>query len=89
MIKLLGVIDLLLALWIIGLHFSFFESARLTFVFVFYLVCKTLLFWGDIASLLDGICAVYLVFLGFGVSCFLTWLVFAYFVQKGIFSLLG
>jgi len=81
----LGLLDLLVAINIIGLHFGYLQS--LAVFSIIYLVVKGLIFIDDPFSIMDILVAIYIVVLLFGIKIFLTWLFVAYLMYKFIFSL--
>lgn len=63
-------------------------GARLMVVFAAYLCSKAFLFKGDLASLLDLLSGIYILFLIFGLNTFIAYLIAAYLAQKGVLSFL-
>lgn len=89
-VKLLGILDLLAALffWLFGM-FGVIHPGLIT-IFAFYLLIKGVVFLisADIASILDIVSAgIMFIALGSGVPKILTILVALYLIQKGLFSL--
>ena len=84
-IWILNILDLVVALVLIGAHFGFLQS--LLVPTIIYLVIKGFLFIKDPFSIIDIIIAVYLVVLAFGIKTFLTWIFVLYLLYKTIISL--
>lgn len=85
MIKVFGVLDLIAAIifvlvqWGIGVKIGFFVAA--------YLIIKSLMFIGDIASIVDLIAGVYLVLVLLGVHSAFSVVFVLWLLQKAFFSL--
>ena len=85
MIKLLGIIDLAIALifilvqWDIGLKYAIIAAI--------YLIVKGIIFISDIASIIDLITGIYLVLIILGIHSSFSAIFVIWLVQKGIFSL--
>jgi len=86
-IKLMGIIDLITALVLILIPFNIINWQGMI-IGTLYLLLKSYLFKGDIASIIDGISGVYLFLTFLGVTTIFTPIFGAYLIQKSIFSLL-
>ncbi len=86
-IKFLGFLDLMVAGILLLLHFGLVGWNLALFAFV-YLALKAIIFFGDLASILDAITGVYIILLLFGIHTKLTYVFIAYMVQKAVFSFL-
>ena len=86
-VKLLGGFDLIA---VIVIFFSSIFPQKLLLYAAGYLLFKGMFFamGGDIASIIDVLCGVYVVLISYGISSsFITVLVLIYLVQKVVFSL--
>jgi hypothetical protein len=81
----LGVVDLLAAASFLFLKFGFLE--HLAVFFMFFLIVKGLIFIKSFASIVDIICGVFLIMAYFGIYNIITWICFAWLLQKGFISL--
>jgi len=87
MIKLLGIMDLIIALifilvqWDIGLKYAIIAAI--------YLIVKGIIFITDIASIIDLITGVYLILIVLNIHSAFSVIFVIWLVQKGIFSLLS
>lgn len=87
-VKLMGFLDLMTAVMFLLLHYNIVRPAACIY-FLFYLVVKAVAFWGDFASILDGLSAVYMVLMFLGLRYAITFVVVIYLGQKALFSLLA
>ncbi len=87
-VKIMGIIDLICAGMFLLLHYNIIAAGSCALV-LFFLVAKTIGFWGDIASFLDGLCALYMILMFFGLRTSLVFVVAIYLAQKGALSLLA
>lgn len=72
----------LILLWFkVGLGIALF--------FAIFLICKGLLFLGDISSVIDIVSGVIFIFAALGIYNLFTWLAVIWLLQKGAFSLIG
>jgi hypothetical protein len=85
--KLMSLIDLFSAIAVLLVHFGVFEAKIMTYLIIF-LVLKTIGFWGDFASIIDGVCAAYMLLMFTGFTCFISFFVAIWLGQKAIFGLL-
>ena len=83
-IWILNVLDLIVAIVMVGAHFGILTSFLIPAII--YLVVKGLVFIKDPFSIIDLILAVYLIVLGFGIQTFLTWIFVLYLLYKTIIS---
>lgn len=87
MIKLLGIIDLIIALifilvqWDIGIKYAAIAAI--------YLIVKGIIFIFDIASVIDLITGVYLILVILGIHSAFSVIFIIWLAQKGFFSLLS
>jgi len=86
-VKLMGIMDLLCIAVIIMMHYDFLITWRIGLFFAAYLMLKGFIFRSDIASLIDGLCGIYVFVMLFGLTTFVTWIVAIYLLQKAAFSL--
>lgn len=86
LIKLLGFLDVLAAINLILIKFSFDSLAIL---FSIYLIIKGLVYIKDLISIVDIICGVVILMAFYGYYNIFTWLVVLWLLQKGIVSLLS
>jgi len=80
-----GMVDLFAAVSLLFLKFGFFEHTALFFIIL--LGIKAVIFIKSFASLFDIVTVVFLVLAYFGFYYTITWICFAWLLQKGIFSL--
>ena len=85
-VKLLGFLDVFAAIIIVLFHFKIIHNP-LVLSMALYLIFKAVIFFGDMFSIVDGVVALYMIFMMiYGVS----WLSFAfavYLMIKGMISL--
>ena len=87
MLKLLGIIDLIIALifilvqWDIGVKYGVIAAI--------YLIVKGIIFIFDIASIIDLVTGVYLILVILGLHSAFSVIFIIWLIQKGIFSLLS
>jgi len=81
----MGMLDLISALVLILIHFDII-GWKLGFVVALYLFIKAYAFKGDIASILDGVCGIYVLLVMFGLHTGFTYVVVFYFIQKAAIS---
>ena len=86
-IKLFGIMDLLSALLLIFLKYDIGKS--IAYIFIFYLIIKGLLFFGDFNSILDIVAGIFMFLAVQGVFIFITWILILHLLQKAFFSLLA
>lgn len=88
-LKLMGLMDFAAALFLLLEHFGaigpFF---RPLIGFAIYLLGKAYMYRGDIASMIDLACGIYLVLAFCGLKTFLVFFVAAYLIQKAFFSMM-
>ena len=84
--KLFGILDIFCAVWLVLLQYSSL-SLTVSWTLGLYLVIKAVGF-RDIASWVDGICGIILVFAAYGQSSLATSLAIIWLLQKGILSLI-
>lgn len=82
----LTILDLIILIVILGLHFNFIHSFIITVLAVLYLIFKGIIFIGDLFSLLDILVGIYLVLMYLGVQTFITYIIIIYFIYKIVFS---
>ncbi len=87
LVKFFGIMDLLCAIGIVLLQFDLI-AWNFAFAAMAYLAAKAYMFRESMLSLIDGACAVYILFMMFGLHHFLAYILAAYLVQKGFFSFL-
>ncbi len=83
----MGVLDVVSSGVLLLMHFDWI-GWRLGFVMGMYLLIKTYAFREDLASWLDGFCAIWMFVVMLGVEFGLTFIVALYLFQKGLLSLL-
>ncbi|MEK6922843.1 MAG: hypothetical protein AABX08_03525 [Nanoarchaeota archaeon] len=83
-IWLLNILDLIVALILIGAHFNIL--IYLVIPAIIYLVVKGIIFIKDPFSIIDIAIAVYLAILASGIKTFLTWIFVLYLLYKTIIS---
>ena len=88
-VKLFGIADLLSAVVVVMLHYDFFITWRIGFLFVAYLLIKGWMFREDINSIMDILCGMYMLVMLFGFTTIISWVVAIYLFQKACFSLAG
>ncbi len=81
----LGIMDFLSASSFIFIQLGWFQSTFYWFI-IGYLGIKAIAFRSDIASLIDGFCAVFLVLMLLGLRSKLVWIPILYLFQKSLFS---
>jgi len=86
LLKILGIFDILAAIWIILLHHGI-GSLRIGFILGLYLILKGYVFRDDWASYLDILTGVYLIFSLFATHWLLSYVFALYLGQKALFSL--
>jgi hypothetical protein len=84
--KFMGFLDILTGISLILFNFGL-VSGRFMLSFVCYLLIKGLMFKGDVASFIDIIIAVYILFMFFNPITFITVIIMIYLFQKGLFSI--
>ena len=86
-LKLLGIFDILVALMILSIHFNIlpFKIYILVFFFVFL---KGLFFYKNINGILEILISLYTLFIFFGHKSLIDFIIIAYFLQKGFYSLI-
>ena len=87
-VKLMGLLDLATTIAILLLHYNIIEAGSMMF-FIVYLSIKTIGFWGDFASKLDGLCVAYIILMILGLKSFFVFIIVIYLGQKALFSLLA
>lgn len=91
-VKILGVLDILAALFLWLFHFFHIIPEEIILILAFYLLAKGVVFLisKDIASMLDVLCAV-LIFINLqsALPSFIIILISVFLLQKGILSLLA
>ena len=86
-VKILGLVDLLAGISLFLLKFNLFKQFAIIMGII--LLVKSIMFLGNIVSLID-IIAVVVIFLAFmNIYGIITWLVVIWLIQKGVFSLFG
>lgn len=85
-IKILGMMDIITALIFIGYHYEIF-SLKIAVYAMIYIITKFMIFPKDIASVIDILSSVLIIFMMFGVKTNLVWIAVLYFLQKGLMSL--
>lgn len=85
MIKLLGFIDLIAAFVFILVQWNI--GMKIAVIAAIYLIVKSLLFIGDIASVIDLIAGIYLILVLVGVHSAFSFIFVIWLLQKGFFSL--
>jgi len=84
-VKILGLVDLLAGISLFLLKFNLFKQFAIIMGII--LLVKSIMFLGNIVSLID-IIAVVVIFLAFmNIYGIITWLVVIWLIQKGVFSL--
>ncbi|MBW2967462.1 hypothetical protein KY362_03165 [Candidatus Woesearchaeota archaeon] len=91
-VKLMGIGDLLSAILVVVLHYQIQSdfhliSWRIGIIFVAYLIMKGWLLRGDINSIMDVLCGLYVFVMLFGFTTIVSWVVAIYLFQKAVFSL--
>ncbi len=86
MFKAMGVMDLVSALILALFQFEIIVP-KLTIIIFIYLLAKAISFWGDFASFLDGLCALYMILMYFGFRSNFVFIIIIYLLQKGFLSL--
>ena len=84
-IKLLGLIDLLAAIFIILLRFHIGES--IAFIVAILLILKSVIFLTSFVSLIDIISGIFLLLAVYGHYYFFTWIFALWLLQKAVISL--
>jgi len=87
-IKILGILDILAALWLILLNHGI-GSLRIGFILGLYLILKGYVFKDDWASYIDIVAGIYLIFSLFTTHWFLSYGFAIYLGQKAFFSLIA
>lgn len=83
-VKLLGLIDLLAAVFIILLRFNI--GRDIAFIIAIILLIKSVIFLTSFISLIDVLCGVFLLLAIYGYYYFFTWLFALWLLQKGVIS---
>ena len=91
-VKLMGLADLLTAVLVLVFHYQIRADFhligwRIGIIFVAYLLLKGWLLRGDINSIMDILCGLYLFVMLFGFTTIVSWAVAIYLFQKSVFSL--
>lgn len=87
LIKLFGILDLCAALVFILLKYSI--GVSFAYFFIFYLLIKGLLFFGDFNSILDILTGIFMYFATQELFFFFSWIFILHLLQKSFFSLAG
>ena len=85
-IKILGFMDLLTAVLAVFVHIGFLPGGILK-LFIAYLLLKGIIFVRSFSSILDIVCAIYLIMMVFGFKSFFIYLVALYLFQKAVVSI--
>lgn len=89
-LKLMGLMDFASALFLILEQFTVVGPFFRPLVgFAIYLMGKAYLFKGDIASIFDLVCGIYMMFAFFGLKSFLAFIVAGYLLQKAAASMMS
>lgn len=89
-LKLMGLMDLASALFLLLEHFGIIGPFfRPLIGFAIYLLGKAFMYRGDIASIIDLGCGIYLIAAFFGLKTFIVFIVAAYLIQKAFFSMIS
>ena len=88
MLKILGILDILSAIWLILLHYDH-GSIRIGLALGIYLIMKGYVFKGNWVSYLDILSGIYLIFSLFTTHWFLSYVFAFYLAQKAVSSLFG
>lgn len=83
---LLGLMDLIAAGSFLFVQWGWFGTPFYIFI-ISYLGIKAIAFRGDIASILDGFCAGFLILMLIGLRTDIVWIPIVYLLQKSLFSL--
>lgn len=86
-VKLLGLIDLLAAVFIILLKFHIGENIAVIIAII--LLIKSIIFLTSFISLIDILAGVFLLLAAYGHYYFFTWIFALWLLQKAFFSLLA
>lgn len=86
LVKLLGIADFIIIIIIALLHYDLL-GWRIGLTAATYLIMKAVIFKGNITSILDGLCGIYIILLSFGVHSIITWIIAIYLLQKSAFSI--
>lgn len=84
----MGFLDLLTGISMLLFNFGL-VSGRFMLSFFCYLLIKGLMFKGDVASFIDIIIAVYILFMFLNPVTFITIIIMLYLFQKGLFSIIA
>jgi len=88
-LKLMGLMDFASALFLMLEHFSVIGPFfRPLIGFAIYLLGKAYMYRGDIASMIDLLCGIYLIFAFLGLKTFIAFIVAGYLIQKAFFSMM-
>lgn len=85
-VKILGILDILTALVVVLGHLDI-AGFRPMFAVACYLAIKGFIFFGDLASFIDLLIALYIIFLFFHSFTIITVVVVIYLLQKALISL--
>ncbi|MFW5852515.1 MAG: hypothetical protein ACOCUR_00635 [Nanoarchaeota archaeon] len=85
-IKILGMMDIVTALIFVGYHYEIL-SLKIAVYAMVYIITKFMIFPKDIASVIDILSSLLIIFMMFGVKTNLVWIAAIYFLQKGLVSL--
>lgn len=86
-VKLLGFFDLLTAVVLFLLHQDMI-GWNIALAAFLYLMFKAVVFFGDLASILDAVTGIYIIILLLGFHTPLTYIFIIYLFQKAVFSFL-
>ena len=85
-VKILGTADIIITAILILLHYDLI-GWRIGLTAASYLIIKAIVFKGNITSIIDGVCGVYIIIMCFGLSTIISWIIAIYLLQKAVFSL--
>ncbi|MFW6231202.1 MAG: hypothetical protein ACOC32_04235 [Nanoarchaeota archaeon] len=88
LLQLLGLMDILSAISFLLVHFNIVDSL-IMYVPCIYLIMKTIVFWGDIGSMIDGMLGVLLILMISGFRIEYVWIISGFLFLKGLGSFLG
>ncbi|MDD5177664.1 MAG: hypothetical protein PHT54_00050 [Candidatus Nanoarchaeia archaeon] len=85
--KLLGILDLGAAIVLFLAKSG--SVTRIGWAFAIYLILKSIFFFPDVGSIIDGLAGLVLIFAAFGMFGFLSYVAIVWLILKGIWSLFG